>query len=78
MSIPYCPGDTKLDKENLYQSLRTLIGARVALPKDAKHDFYAQMSEQLSPQDLWAEAILIVGAGTHITGPLFAETHTTR
>lgn len=60
------PRHHKTDKENLYNSLRTMIGTRMALPKDAKHDFYAQVSGEMPPDELWAEAILIVGAGMYI------------
>lgn len=58
------------DMQSLYKSLRTMIGARMALPKDAKPDFYAHVSGDIAPgdpgldtKDLWAEAILIVAAG---------------
>ncbi|ROV95221.1 hypothetical protein VMCG_08528 [Cytospora schulzeri] len=61
------PRSYEIDKENFHKSLRTMIGARMALPKDAKHDFYAQVSEKLVPQDLWVEAIMIVGAGGSTT-----------
>ncbi|ROV88370.1 hypothetical protein VPNG_10271 [Cytospora leucostoma] len=61
------PRSYRSDLENLYRSLRTMIGARMAIPRDAKHDFYAQVSDKLEPQDLWAEAIMIVGAGGSTT-----------
>lgn len=57
------PRHRETDKENLYKSLRTMIGSRMVLPKEAKHDFYAQVSGELGPDELWSEAILIVGAG---------------
>lgn len=60
------PTHYKADKDNLYKSLRTMIGTRMALPRDAMHDFYAQVAEKMPPDELWAEAILVVGAGTHI------------
>lgn len=60
------PAHHKTDKDHLYKSLRTMIGTRMALPKDAKHDFYAQVAEAMPPDELWAEAILIVGAGMNI------------
>lgn len=63
------------DKENLYKSLRTMIGSRMALPKEAKHDFYAQVSGVMPPDELWAEAILIVGAGKHILCPVLLISH---
>lgn len=63
----------KKDMQNLYKSLRTMIGARMALPKDAKADFYSRVSGDIAPgdpglatKDLWAEAILIVAAGLSI------------
>lgn len=59
------PAHHKTDKENLYKSLRTMIGTRMALPKNAKHDFYAQVADEMPPDELWAEAILVVGAGKH-------------
>ncbi|KAK2602914.1 hypothetical protein N8I77_009411 [Diaporthe amygdali] len=61
------PRRRETDKENLYKSLRTMIGSRMVLPKEAKHDFYAQVSEKMGPDELWAEAILIVGAGGSTT-----------
>lgn len=70
------PRHHKTDKENLYKSLRTMIGTRMALPKEAKHDFFAQVSGEMAPDELWAEAILIVGAGMCIHGLFFAlSTH---
>lgn len=60
------------DKENLYNSLRTMIGSRMALPKSAKRDFYAQVAGEMPPDELWAEAILIVGAGKHMLSPVLA------
>ncbi|KAL2276579.1 hypothetical protein FJTKL_00753 [Diaporthe vaccinii] len=77
------PVKYKADMQSLYKSLRTMIGARMALPKDAKPDFYAHVSGDIAPgdpgldtKDLWAEAILIVAAGgsttaTTITAALF-------
>lgn len=63
----------KNDMQSLYKSLRTMIGARMALPRDAKPDFYARVSGDIAPgdpglatKDLWAEAILIVAAGMRI------------
>lgn len=60
------PAHHKTDKDNLYKSLRTMIGTRMALPRDAKHDFYAQVADEMPPDELWAEAILVVGAGMDI------------
>lgn len=64
------PFKYKNDMQSLYKSLRTMIGARMALPKDAKPDFYAHVSGDIAPgdpgldtKDLWTEAILIVAAG---------------
>lgn len=52
-------GKHKLD--GFYKSVMTMIGARMALPKDAKHDFYALASGDNGPgepgpvsKDLWA------------------------
>lgn len=63
----------KNDMQSLYKSLRTMIRARMALPRDAKPDFYARVSGGIAPgdpglatKDLWAEAILIVAAGMRI------------
>ncbi|KAJ0114842.1 hypothetical protein J7T55_004584 [Diaporthe amygdali] len=61
------PRHRETDKENLYKSLRTMIGSRMVLPKEAKHDFYAQVSGEMGPDELWSEAILIVGAGGSTT-----------
>lgn len=63
------PRQLETDKENLYKSLRTMIGSRMALPKEARRDFYAQVAGELPPDELWAEAILIVGAGRQISDP---------
>lgn len=63
------PRQLEIDKENLYKSLRTMIGSRMALPKEARRDFYAQVTGELPPDELWAEAILIVGAGRQIFRP---------
>lgn len=64
----------KSDMQGLYKSLRTMIGARMALPRDAKHDFYANVSGEVAPgesglstKDLWPEAIFIVAAGGSTT-----------
>lgn len=64
---------SKKDLKGLYNSLRTMIGTRMALPKDAKHDFYSHVSGGVVPgepgleaKDLWSEAILIVGAGKRV------------
>lgn len=60
----------KKDIQDLYRSLRMMIKARMALPKTAKHDFYARVSGDIAPdepglltKDLWAEAIFLVAAG---------------
>lgn len=60
------PRQLETDKENLYKSLHMMIGSRMALPKEARRDFYAQVAGELPPDELWAEAILIVGAGRQI------------
>lgn len=65
------PRQLEIDKENLYKSLRIMIGSRMALPKEARRDFYAQVAGELPPDELWAEAILIVGAGKQIFRPNF-------
>jgi hypothetical protein len=56
--------------EGFYASLRTMIGARMALPKDAKHDFFALATGDIAPgdpglisKDLWAEAVFFIAAG---------------
>jgi cytochrome P450 len=56
--------------DGLYSSVRTMINARMALPQDAKHDFYAFASKDISPgepglisRDLWAEAVFFIAAG---------------
>lgn len=55
-----------------YQSLKTIIQARMKLPKDAKHDFYALAAEQVGPggalagpvsTNLLGEAIFFLAAG---------------
>jgi hypothetical protein len=47
-----------------------MIGARMAIPKDAKHDFFALASGEIAPgeprlisKDLWAEAVFFIAAG---------------
>ncbi|KAF3061047.1 Isotrichodermin C-15 hydroxylase [Daldinia childiae] len=51
-------------------ALRKMIGARMALPKDAKHDFYALATGEISPgeqglsaAELWPEAVFFIAAG---------------
>lgn len=75
------PVKYKNDMQSFYKSLHTMIGARMAIPKDAKHDFYAHVSGDIAPgdpglatKDLWAEAILIVAAGMKIACILFLYT----
>ncbi|ROW03624.1 hypothetical protein VPNG_07147 [Cytospora leucostoma] len=65
-------GKHKLD--GFYKSVMTMIGARMALPKDAKHDFYALASGDIGPgepglisKDLWAEAVFFIAAGGSTT-----------
>lgn len=60
--------------DGFYQSVKTMIQARMTLPKDAKHDFYALASGEIGPgepglisKDLWAEAVFFVAAGTHLS-----------
>ncbi|KAH8897433.1 cytochrome P450 [Thozetella sp. PMI_491] len=62
------------DLMGFYGSVQTMIGARMALPRDAKHDFYALASEGIGTgepglisKDLWAEAIFFVAAGGSTT-----------
>lgn len=64
---------SKKHVRGLYKSLLTMIGARMALPKDAKPDFYSHVSGDVVPgepgletKDLWSEAVLIVAAGKSI------------
>lgn len=47
-----------------------MISARMALPKDAKHDFYALATGEISPgeqglnaAELWPEAVFFIAAG---------------
>lgn len=56
--------------EVLYGSIQKMIGARMAKPKDALHDFYAMTSKDIAPgepgmvgKELWAEAVFFVAAG---------------
>lgn len=56
------PRRLETDKEDLYKSLRMMVSNRMALPKEARRDFYAQVAGKLPPDELWAEAILTVGA----------------
>jgi cytochrome P450 len=57
-----------------YTSVQTMIRARMALPKDAKHDFYSLASGDspgepgLISKDLWAEAVFFIAAGTETQG----------
>ncbi|PVH98080.1 cytochrome P450 [Periconia macrospinosa] len=60
--------------DGLYRSVRTMIQARMAIPKDAKHDFFALASGKLSTRepgliskDLWAEAVFFIAAGGSTT-----------
>ena len=60
--------------DGLHKSVRTMIHARMAEPKDAKHDFYALASGQIAPgepglisKDLWAEAVFFIAAGGSTT-----------
>lgn len=60
-----------------YGSLKTMIGARMALPKDDRHDFYALASRDIGPgeprlinKDLWAEAVFFIAAGKFRTDPM--------
>lgn len=53
-----------------YGSLKTMIGARMASPKDDRHDFYSLASRDMAPgepgligQDLWSEAVFFIAAG---------------
>lgn len=54
----------------VYESIRTMIQARMKLPKDHTHDFYALASDKLGSvgpgsvnKTFWSEAILFVAAG---------------
>ncbi|ROW12524.1 hypothetical protein VMCG_00732 [Cytospora schulzeri] len=65
-------GKHKLD--GFYKSVTTMIAARMALPKEAKHDFYALASGEIGPgepglisKDLWAEAVFFIAAGGSTT-----------
>lgn len=55
--------------DGFYKSVQTMIQARMTLPKDAKHDFYALASGEgtsesgLISKDFWAEAVFLVAAG---------------
>ena len=47
-----------------------MIAARLAIPKDSKHDFFAMSSEHIGAsdsdilgKDFWAEAALFIAAG---------------
>ncbi|KAF1950263.1 cytochrome P450 [Byssothecium circinans] len=62
------------DIDGFYRSLRTMIEARMTIPKNAKHDFYALASGEISPgepgligKDLWAEAVFFIAAGGSTT-----------
>lgn len=53
------------------KAIRTIIQARMSLPKDAKHDFYSIVTgdvpsgeeEGLRHSELWAEAVFFLPAG---------------
>jgi hypothetical protein len=56
--------------DGLHQSVSTMIQARMALARDAKHGFYALASEKIGSgepglisKDLWAEAAFLIAAG---------------
>jgi cytochrome P450 len=60
--------------EGFYASLKTMIGARMSIPKDAKHDFFALATGEIAPgvpglisKDLWAEAVFFIAAGKFLT-----------
>lgn len=62
----------KHSMDGFYQSVKTMIGARMALPKDAIHDFYSMASGEIAPgesglisKDLWAEAVFFIAAGRY-------------
>lgn len=59
--------ERKRDIQRFYNSLRMMIEARMALPKDAKHDFYARVSGDIAPGEpglstkkMWGEAISLL------------------
>lgn len=60
------------DLKGFYNSLQTMIVARMAQPKDALHDFFAMASGEvygepgLEGTDFWAEAVFFIAAGTLI------------
>lgn len=65
--------ERKTDIQRFYNSLRMMIEARMALPKDAKPDFYARVSGDIAPGEpglsmkrLWGEAIFLVAAGMRV------------
>ena len=55
--------------EGIHASLKTMIGARMMMPKDARHDLYKMASkdsehgEGFISKDLWAEAVFFIAAG---------------
>ncbi|KAH8701262.1 cytochrome P450 [Phaeosphaeriaceae sp. PMI808] len=60
--------------EGFYASLKTMIGARMSIPKDAKHDFFALATGEIAPgepglisKELWAEAVFFIAAGGSTT-----------
>jgi len=66
------------DIHSFHGSLKVMVGARMKIPKDAKHDFYAFTSgdQGLSGEKLWLEALMFIGAGgstvaTAISAALF-------
>lgn len=63
----------RLNKKNgvaFSKSIQSIIQKRVALPRDAKHDFYSIAGgevgdgvESLGRSELWAEAVFFIPAG---------------
>lgn len=60
------------NNESFIQSIQEIIQSRMALDKDAKHDFYSiaagdlDTAEGLRSSELWAEANFILPAGKFI------------
>lgn len=62
----------KKNNDSFIQSIQEIIQSRMALDKDAKHDFYSiaagdlDTAEGLRSSELWAEANFILPAGEFV------------
>lgn len=83
LAVPLVPGGVgaryNAAVAGWHESVRTMIGARMAMPRDAKRDFYAQAASQddagpVLTEQLWAESLLLVAAGGSTTSTALTAT----